>query len=143
MALIRIKHLRIDNDLTHENISKILNCSRSTYSSWENNDARIPLYILDKLSVYYNVRLSYLLGLEDNTKTNCKIKPMNYNSLLQNLNNLKKEKKQSYQEIADFIKCNKSTCFRYLNGAIEIPFDILILLAKLYEFNLDKICDKE
>ena len=58
----KIKDFRIDNDLTQEDIARILNCSLIAYSYYENGYREIPLELLIKLADYYNVSLDTLVG---------------------------------------------------------------------------------
>ena len=41
------------------------------------------------------------------------------------------------------IKCTGTSCQRYLSGKITIPMDRLIMLAKLYDIDIDELCGKE
>ncbi|HIS87198.1 MAG TPA: helix-turn-helix transcriptional regulator, partial [Candidatus Caccenecus avistercoris] len=45
--------------------------------------------------------------------------------------------------LAEYLKCNKSTVFRYFNGKIPFKIDILIRLSKLYRIDLDSLCGKK
>ena len=58
----KINDFRIDNDLTQEDIARILNCSLIAYSYYENGYRKIPLELLIKLADYYNVSLDTLVG---------------------------------------------------------------------------------
>lgn len=59
---LKIKDLRIDNDLTQAQVAKFLMCDQSLYSKYERGERDIPLKLLIKLSEYYNVSLDYLVG---------------------------------------------------------------------------------
>ncbi len=142
MYFNNLKKLRIDNDLTQKQIAKELNCKRSSYTNWEYGLVMIPLNIADKLSMFYNVKLSYILGLDNIYKNSYEIQRINYNKLLKNLHNLKSKHKNSYEEIADYLKCDRSTCCRYFKGNTIIPIDRLILLSKFYNVDLDILCGK-
>ena len=71
-----------------------------------------------------------------------KIKPINYETLYSNLVSLKKNNKFTYQDIADFLKVTKSTAYKYYVGQLDITIDILILLSKLNDVDIDKLCGK-
>ena len=137
----RIIDLREDRDYAQEHISKILNVSRSSYANWENGDNKIPLEILDKLSIFYNVSFSYLLDIKNKFVLEEKICPIDYEYFYDNLINLKK-KKFTYQEIAIFLNVTKSTAYKYYVGQLDITVDILILLSKLNDIDIDKLCGK-
>ena len=103
----------------------------------------MPLKVADTLSLYYKVSLSYLLGLKPKERPNNNIKPMNYNTLLRNLEQLKGLHDQTYESIGKNIGCNGTTCNKYFNGTYLIPLDQLILLSKLYNIDLDTLCGKQ
>jgi len=64
----RIKNLREDNDLTQNDISKILNISQVAYSYYELNKRNILLELLSKLDDYYNTSIDYLVYRTDEMK---------------------------------------------------------------------------
>ncbi len=143
MYFNNLKNLREDKDFTQDEVAKKLKVNRSTYKNWENGIVMIPIDIADELSVLYNVRLSYILGIDKENRVNYKIKKMKYNVLLTKLLLFKKNHNNSYKDIGAYIGCSKSTCQRYFKGIIKIPIDRLILFTKLYDIELDKLCGKE
>lgn len=143
MYFNNLKNLRIDNDFTQDYIATKLDSKRGTYATWEKGTIMIPLEKADELSLLYKVRLSYILGLDKNYISKPNIKPINYKLLLENLYLLKAENKYTYEKIAEYLKCNRSTCQRYYNGTFTIPIDRLILLAEFFDIDLDKLCGKE
>ena len=66
--ITRIKDLREDNDLTQNDISKILNISQVAYSYYELGKRSIPIEILLKLADYYNTSVDYLIYRTDEKK---------------------------------------------------------------------------
>lgn len=65
-----IKHLRVQNGLTQEDIAKVVNKSRVLISQWESDSREITTEDIIKLSEYYNVPMDALVGkdLSDTTK---------------------------------------------------------------------------
>ena len=61
----RMKELREKKKLTQEDIAKLLNVERSTYSSYENGRLSIKYDHLIDLAKYYGVSIDYLLGKDD------------------------------------------------------------------------------
>lgn len=57
---LRIRDLREDNDLTQNDIAKILMCDQSLYSKYERGEREIPLSLLISLADYYKTSLDYL-----------------------------------------------------------------------------------
>ena len=66
--ITRMKDLREDNDLTQNDISKILNISQVAYSYYELGKRSIPIEILSKLADYYNTSVDYLIYRTDEKK---------------------------------------------------------------------------
>lgn len=69
MYLRRLKDLRIDNDLTQQDIANILHCQREVYRRYETGIREIPVSFLCILADYYDVSLDYIVG-RCNTKKN-------------------------------------------------------------------------
>lgn len=61
----RIRDLREDNDLTQQQIAKLLNVSQSTYSRYENGELDIPMQTVIKLAHHYNTSVDYLVNMTD------------------------------------------------------------------------------
>ena len=137
----KIKDLREDHDYTQEFVANYLQVKRSTYANWENGDVSIPLKIVDKLSLLYNVPLSFLLGISSK-KENEKINPMIYDNVLSNLNKLKENNRYSYQKIAEALGVSRSQCYKYYKGICTIPTHIMISLYDFYKVDIDRLCGK-
>ena len=61
----KIKNIREELEITQEDISRILGCTRTAYSLWEINRNTIPLYYLNKISNIFNINIDYLVDLSD------------------------------------------------------------------------------
>lgn len=142
MIYNRIKDVREDKDFTQDYIAERLKVKRSTYANWENSDVLIPLEKLDNISIIFNVPFSYLLGINKKYDKSIKVKPINYELLLNRLNKYRKDKKQTYQLIADAIETSKGTIYKYYNGQMKIPVDKLVLLSKFYNCDIDELTGK-
>ena len=62
---MRIRDLREDNDITQKAVAEYLSIRQNTYSQYENGVRQIPIELLIKLSVFYNVSVDYILELTD------------------------------------------------------------------------------
>lgn len=143
MYIQRLNKLREEKEYTQQFVADKLGINRSTYANWESGNIILPLDIADKLSLLYDVPLSYILGVGTIRLVDNKIKPINYDVLRSNLNELKDSSNQSFEVIGKYINVDRSTCSRYFNGQIKIiPTDKLILLCELYNSDIDKICGK-
>lgn len=61
----RLYDTRIDNDLTQEDIAKILNTTKQGYGRYENGTRKLPIEHLIKLCEFYNLSSDYILGIID------------------------------------------------------------------------------
>lgn len=65
MYFRRLEDLRIDHDLTQQQVADILNCKREVYRRYEKGTREIPISYAIALAQYYGVSLDYLCGLND------------------------------------------------------------------------------
>ncbi len=61
----RIKELRIGNNLTQEELSKMLNLYTTQYRRYETGETEIPVHIIKELCSIYNVTSDYIIGTDD------------------------------------------------------------------------------
>ncbi len=62
MQFQRIEDLRIDHDLTQQEVADILGCNREVYRRYEKGTRTIPVEFLIKLAEYYKVSIDYIVG---------------------------------------------------------------------------------
>ena len=63
----RLKSLRIEKDITQNELAKVLNVSRSTLGKWENGTSTPNYSTLSTIASFFNVSIDYLLG-QSNSK---------------------------------------------------------------------------
>ena len=56
----KLKELRLENNLTQQDVAKILKVSRPAYNRYENCERELPFVMLRKLADFYDVSLDYL-----------------------------------------------------------------------------------
>ena len=64
MFFKRIHELRIDNDLSQQQVADYLMCNRQVYARYERGIREIPVSMLIKLAKLYNVSVDYILELK-------------------------------------------------------------------------------
>jgi len=64
MFFHRIHDLRIDNDLSQQQVADYLMCNRQVYARYERGIREIPVSMLIKLAKLYNVTVDYILELK-------------------------------------------------------------------------------
>ena len=62
MQFQRLEDLRVDHDLTQQDVANILGCKREVYRRYEKGTRTIPVDFLIKLADYYNVSIDYIVG---------------------------------------------------------------------------------
>ena len=60
----RIRDLREDHELTQDQLIKILNLHKTTYTNYEQGKREIPFELVIKLAKLYNVSIDYIAGLK-------------------------------------------------------------------------------
>lgn len=65
MQLKRLEDLRVDHDLTQQQVADLLHCQREVYRRYEKGTRELPLSYAIILAQYYRVSLDYLAGLSD------------------------------------------------------------------------------
>ena len=65
MYIKRLEDLRIDHDLSQQEVADILFCKREVYRRYEKGIRELPLSYAIKLADYYRVSLDYLVGRTD------------------------------------------------------------------------------
>lgn len=62
MQFQRLEDLRVDHDLTQQQVADILGCQREVYRRYEKGTRTIPVEFLIQLAEYYHVSIDYLVG---------------------------------------------------------------------------------
>ena len=62
----RIRALREDHDLTQNELVRILDMHKTTYTNYEQGKREPPFELIIKLAKFYNVSTDYIAGLTDN-----------------------------------------------------------------------------
>lgn len=107
--MLRIKDLREDRDLLQKDIADYLNISQTNYSKYELGKVNIPISTLEKLALYFNTSIDYLLGLT-NVQTpyerisNSKNTEKSSHILTINTQNFSREDTETLKKFIEFIK---------------------------------------
>lgn len=65
----RIRDLREDRDLTQDQLVKILQMHKTTYTNYEQGKREPPFEFIVKLAKLYDVSIDYIAGLADAPKS--------------------------------------------------------------------------
>jgi transcriptional regulator with XRE-family HTH domain len=58
----RLEDLRIDHDMTQQEVADLLGCNREVYRRYEKGIRTIPIDFLIQLADYYQVSIDYIVG---------------------------------------------------------------------------------
>lgn len=64
----RLRDLREDMDFTQDQLVKILNMHKTTYTNYEQGKREPPFELIIKLAKLYNVSIDYIAGIIDEPK---------------------------------------------------------------------------
>lgn len=70
MLFQRIEDLRVDHDLTQQDVADVLGCNREVYRRYEKGIRTIPIDFLIRLADYYNVSIDYIVGRTNQKRKN-------------------------------------------------------------------------
>ncbi len=138
---MRLKNVRNEYKKTQEDIAKILDVKRNTYSMWELEHDTIPLKKLIILSEYYDVSLDYLLGL-NNLKQYKNSMPFDKNKYLIRLKDIRKSNLLTQDLLADILNTTNSVISRYESGITFILTMFLVEYSKIFNLSTDYIMGK-
>ena len=128
--------IRENNELTQNNVAKILDISRGSYSLYEREYTIIPLKHLITLCEHFNVSLDYIFSFtskENYTPTN------NYDTFLsgKRIKELRKECKITQKELANILNVANTIISEYENGNFLISTHALYTICKKYNVSAD------
>ena len=63
MYFQRLEDLRVDADLTQEQVAQVLHCKREVYRRYEKGIHELPVWALIELAKFYGTSTDYILGL--------------------------------------------------------------------------------
>lgn len=142
---MRLKELRINNDLKQKDIANILDVKRGTYASWESNTDTIPTLQVYKLANYYNKSIDYILEISNNNKDIYYNNDINKELIGNRIKEIRIDNNLSQNKFAKSIFINQSTLWAYEKGQTLITTNNLISIAKEYKVSIDYIlgrCNK-
>ncbi len=133
----KVRDLREEYGITQVEISRILGCSRSSYSLWEIGKDTIPLVYLIKIANHFMVNIDYLVDLSTD-KYDYSFYPevIDRKLLGEKLKSVRKSKKITQGFISQAINTTQSTISAYEAGKTGITLTFLVSFAKLTNTSL-------
>ncbi|HEN4299209.1 TPA: transcriptional regulator [Streptococcus agalactiae] len=127
----KLREERKKRGYTQEEMAKLLAIGQSAYAKWENGRTEPTLDNIIKLANILDVTVDYLLGRSDNFSNTIVLSKNNMKSFSKRLKELRLEKNQTQQQLADELGVNRVNVTRWEKGNTEPSFSKLIELSKL------------
>ena len=134
---IRLKELRLEKQLTQQEIAGIFKMARQTYNHYEVQENIIPIKHINKIVNFYNVSVDYLLGLTDKRKYPGANKDINIKSSSERLKNFRKSKNITQQQLAQTLNTFHTVIVDYEKGKNLIAIPFLYTICKTYKISAD------
>lgn len=130
--------IRTKNNLNQNDIAKILNVKRNTYSQYESKTISLSIKQVCILADYYNVSTDFILGNTDSFT----IHDRSNNELSMNILPLRKAKGFTQKEMASLLGVSTITYLRYEKKLTSIPTDILVKISKILNTSIDFLLNR-
>lgn len=140
--LSKLKDIREDNDISQEEMAKILDVNRSTYSLWELGINIIPLKKLCDFADYFNYSIDYVLGISNNRLSKNLIKGLNLQKLGSNMKKIRIKHELSQENVANLLGVTQACITRYEKGIICISTSNLYKFSREFKISLNELCGK-
>lgn len=140
--LSKLKDIREDNDISQEEMAKILGVNRSTYSLWELGINIIPLKKLCDFADYFNYSIDYVLGISNNRSSKNSIKGLNLQKLGSNMKKIRIKHELSQENVANLLDVTQACITRYEKGIICISTSNLYKFSREFKISLNELCGK-
>lgn len=138
----RLKELRIEKELSQNQIADILGISISGYSQFETRKVLIPITSLNILANYYNVSLDYLVGLSDNKNYSSMRNDIDKDITKARLLEVRKENKLYQETLANILGMVKSVICDCEKGRKILALEPAYILCKKYNISMDWLYSK-
>lgn len=142
MDMKRIIDLREELEITQEDISNRLGCTRSAYSLWEINKNTIPLYYLNKLSNEYDINIDYLVGLSNDKNISFNKVEIDRKLLGERIRQARKSINYTQDKLAKKLNTTHSVISAYESGKTAVPTLFIIEIAKITNKTLNWFLNK-
>lgn len=138
----RLRDIREDNDLSQNQMAKILKTNRSTYSLWELGINIIPLKNLCDFSDYFGYSIDYVLGITNNKNSDNLKLGLDLKILGNNLKEIRLKNNLSQKDMANILTVTQPCITKYEKGLIEISVSNLYKISKRFNISINDLCGK-
>ncbi|MBE6147693.1 MAG: helix-turn-helix transcriptional regulator [Firmicutes bacterium] len=140
----RMVDIRIDMDLTQEEMANKLNVRQATYSRWETATQIIPLVKLNEFCNLTGYSMDYVMGLcPKDEMVKYKRTILSKEKIGQNLMIFRLNHNLFQYQLANFLNTTQSTISAYENGKTMILTAFAYQIAKEYQISMDEFCGRQ
>lgn len=140
--LIKLKEIRLENNLSQLEMAKKIGIARQTYNHYEIRENIIPLKHLNTISNCFNVSIDYLFGLTNNRNYNFKNKDIILNISSERLKQIRKELGLTQVALAEILNTFHTVIVDYEHGKNLIATPFLYTISKKYKISADYLLGK-
>lgn len=141
MLFERLLDIRIEADLTQEEIAEILKTPQSNYSRWENGKELIPLKKMTELCNYFNLSMDYVIGIKREHNGNGK-HLLDSREIGSRLRCFRKKYNITQCQLAKLLHTSQSTISAYESGKTIILTAFALQIVYKYHVSLDWLCGR-
>lgn len=128
--------IRVDNDLTQQQLANIFNIPRVTYCNYERGRNLFPLKLIVEFANYFDLSLDYLFNISNIKYFESNVEFSNYNAS-KRLYKIRKESNLSQKDFAKLLNLPQRTYASYENNERAITIEVLLTISKLKNISLD------
>jgi transcriptional regulator with XRE-family HTH domain len=138
----KLKEIREELELTQEEISKKIGCTRAAYSLWEININTIPLSYLNKLSNETSINIDYLADLSKDKHITFNKVEIDRKLLGERIREARKCISYTQEKLASKLNTTHSVISAYESGKTAVPTLFMIEIAKITKKSLNWFLNK-
>lgn len=139
---LRLKELRLEKNITQQNIADNIGIARQTYNHYEVGENIVPLKHLNNIANFYDVSVDYVLNLTDKRKYDNYDKEINAKKAGEILKKFRKENKLTQVKLATYLNTFHTVIVDYESGKNLIATAFLYQICKKYKISADYLLGK-
>ena len=134
---LNLKNVRLEYNLSQDDVAKILGVTRSVYTKYENGYELIPIKHLLNFCNYFDVSVDYILSLNEINDKTIYQKKLDFQLIQDRLKEFRKRQKLTQEKLALALNTNKSVICNYEKGRYLIATPFLYQICHQYHISAD------
>lgn len=139
---MRLKDVRMNNNLTQIETAKILNVSRSVYAMWEVEQDIIPIRRLNDFCNEFNVSFDYVLELTNIKRYEDSKEDIDLDKLQVRITTLRKNAHMTQDKLSKKLEITRSLISKYEHSTNLILTTYLLSYSKYFNISSDYLVGK-